>query len=194
MKVEKKCRASLWKGRSPSQQTYGENILWSHSHNSHATMLLFKKKILSGRKRWNKFVDVHKIYLYNPYNFQNQILNVRQETKKTNCYVNSIILTFYLFVKLFMFDLSFLLLLVYFEFDSENSRNCKDISCVHIKFCSKFFCHLNFEILQVVSWYHFRYGITGYLPGPMLRGARQRPILILDGVEQKCKKYSFKMK
>jgi hypothetical protein len=78
--------------------------------------------------------------------------------------VNSIILTFCLFVTLFMFDLSFLLLLVYLEFYSESSRNCKDISCEHSQFCSKFFCHLHFEILQVVSWYHFRYGITGYLP------------------------------
>jgi hypothetical protein len=50
--------------------------------------------------------------------------------------VNSVILTFYLFVTLFMFDLFFLFLLVYFDFGSENSRDCKDISCEHLQFYS----------------------------------------------------------
>jgi hypothetical protein len=87
---------------------------------------------------------------HNSCKFQNQIRNVLRETKKTNAYVNSIILTFCLFVTLFMFDFSFLFFLVYFEFGSENSRDCKDISCEHPQFCSKFFCHLHFEILKVV--------------------------------------------
>jgi hypothetical protein len=105
-----------------------ENIVWSQI--LYATMLLIQKfQIVSGKKCWNKFVDVHKMCPHNSCKFQNQIRNVLRETKKTNAYVNSIILTFYLFVTLVMFDFSFLFLLVYFEFGSENSRDCKDISC-----------------------------------------------------------------
>jgi hypothetical protein len=129
----------------------GENIVWSHS--SYATMLLIQKfQILSDKKYWNKFVDVHKMCPHNSCKFWNQNRNVLRETIKTNCYVNSIILIFCLFVTLFMFDFSFLFLLVYFEFGSENFRDCKDVSCEHPQFYSKFFCHLHFEILKVVSW------------------------------------------
>jgi hypothetical protein len=60
----------------------------------HAIIL---KKVLNGKISQNKFVDVQKICLYNFCNFQNQIQNVLRETKKTNCYVNSVILTFCLF-------------------------------------------------------------------------------------------------
>jgi hypothetical protein len=58
--------------------------------------------------------------------------------------MNSIILTFCRFVTLFMFDF---FLLVYFKFGYENSRYCKDISCVHPEFCFKFFTSyiLNFK-------------------------------------------------
>jgi hypothetical protein len=47
------------------------------------TMILFQKnQILSGKKYWNKFVDVHKICLYSACNFQNQIRNI-QEKRQT---------------------------------------------------------------------------------------------------------------
>jgi hypothetical protein len=119
--------------------TRRENIVWSQI--LYATMLLIQKfQILSGKKCWNKFVDVHKMCPHNSYKFQNQIRNVLRETKKTNCYVNSIILTFCLFVTLFMFDFSFLFLLVYFEFGFENSRDCKDIFAIYI--------------LKFWKWYH----------------------------------------
>jgi hypothetical protein len=104
-----------------------ENILWSYI--SHATMLPFYKfQILSGKKCWNKFVDVHKTCLYNTCDFQNQNQNMLRETKKTNCYVNNTLLSFCLFVTLFKFGLSFLFLLVYFKFGSQNSRGYKVIS------------------------------------------------------------------
>jgi hypothetical protein len=74
-----------------------------------------------------------------------------RERKKKNCYVNSVIFLFCLFVALFMFGLSFLFLLVHSEFGSETSRDYKDISYKHPQFCSTFFCYLHFEILIMVS-------------------------------------------
>jgi hypothetical protein len=71
----------------------GENIQWYHT--SHATIVPFQKfQIFSGKKCWNKFVGVHEISLHNPKNFQNQIQKTLRETKKTNGYVNSVILSF----------------------------------------------------------------------------------------------------
>jgi hypothetical protein len=52
-------------------------------------------------------LGVHKIRVNTPYNFQIQIQNCHKETKKINCYANSVILCFCLFVTLFMLVLYF---------------------------------------------------------------------------------------
>jgi hypothetical protein len=44
----------------------------------------------------NKFMDVHKMCIYIPLNIQNQIQKTHGETKKRNCYVNSMFVCFVL--------------------------------------------------------------------------------------------------
>jgi hypothetical protein len=42
-------------------------------------------------------------------------------------------------------SLSFLILLVHFQFDFENYRDCKDISRERVQICSNIICHLDFN-------------------------------------------------
>jgi hypothetical protein len=100
-----------------------------------------------------KIMDVHWIYVYHPWNYQNKIRNIILETKKTNPrwilsqkdknanphYSHS------------NFS-SFLFLHVYFKFGSGNLRECKYTSCEHLQICFNFFWYMEFECSHVVSW------------------------------------------
>jgi hypothetical protein len=46
----------------------------------------------------------------------------------------------------------FLFLLVYLEFGFEIYRDCEDASCEHLQICFNIFCHLEFEIFELVAW------------------------------------------
>jgi hypothetical protein len=48
-------------------------------------------------------------------------------------------------------NLSFLFLLLYFDFGSKKSRKCKHISCEHHTFISEFFETEKFDFLRLVS-------------------------------------------
>jgi hypothetical protein len=129
-------------------------------------MLPFQKfQIISGKKkleqicRWSKDIVLQFLLFIKPNSKYTKINKKRQ----TAMWIE-LVSHFVFFVALFIFGLCFLFLVMHFEFDCKNSRNCKYISCEHLQFCSKFFCHLHFKILQMVWWYYFRYGITWYLP------------------------------
>jgi hypothetical protein len=61
-------------------------------------------------------------------------------------------------------NLSFLFLLVYYEFGSKKSKKCKHISCEHPHIISEFFNACKFKFERKVSWYHIGYGVTRYFP------------------------------
>jgi hypothetical protein len=48
-------------------------------------------------------------------------------------------------------SLSFLFLLVHFEFGFEIYRDCEDTYCEHLQICFNIFCHLEFEIFELVA-------------------------------------------
>jgi hypothetical protein len=49
-------------------------------------------------------------------------------------------------------SLSFFFLLVHFEFGFEIYRDCENTSCEHLQICFNIFCHLEFEIFELVAW------------------------------------------
>jgi hypothetical protein len=93
----------------------------------------------------------------------------KSKKKKTNCYVNSVILCSFIFVKLLI------CLFCFSRYSSTLVLKLLGIVNIHLmntyKFILEFFETKKFKVLKMVSWYYIRNGITRYFPWQKTRGA-----------------------